>query len=89
MSMSLYDLARAGAFVTNLSADGENAETITETAPEAEVEAPAETPVETTETEVTVTETPEGEEVVDSNELETELLEVKVNLKLLMTKTLK
>ena len=80
MSMSLYDLARAGAFVTNLSADGENAETITETAPEAEVdtpaEAPAETPVETTETEVTVTETPEGEEVVDSNELETELLEV-------------
>ena len=80
MSMSLYDLARAGAFVTNLSADGENAETITETAPEAKVdtpaEAPAETPVETTETEVTVTETPEGEEVVDSNELETELLEV-------------
>lgn len=78
--MSLYDLARAGVFVSNLSADGENAETITETAPEAEVdtpaEAPAETPTEVTETEVTVTETPEGEEVVDSNELETELLEV-------------
>lgn len=74
--MSLYDLARAGVFVTNLSADGENAETITETAPEAEVDTPAEAPAETTETEVTVTETPEGEEVVDSNELETELLEV-------------
>lgn len=79
--MSLYDLARAGVFVSNLSADEENAGTITETAPEAEVdtpaeETPAETPTEVTETEVTVTETPEGEEVVDSNELETELLEV-------------
>ena len=77
MSMSLYDLARSGAFVSNLSADEENVETITETAPEVEVDTPAEeTPVETTETEVTVTETPEGEEVVDSSELETELLEV-------------
>lgn len=75
--MSLYDLARAGVFVSNLSADEENAGTITETAPEAEVDTPAEeTPTEVTETEVTVTETPEGEEVVDSNELETELLEV-------------
>lgn len=74
--MSLYDLARAGVFVSNLSADEENAETITETAPEAEVDTPAEAPAETTETEVTVTETPEGEEVVDSSELETELLEV-------------
>lgn len=81
MAMSLYDLARAGVFVSNLSADGENAETITETSPEAEVDTTVETtteetPVETTETEVTVTETPEGEEVVDSSELETELLEV-------------
>lgn len=75
--MSLYDLMRAGVSITNLDATEDNVAAVADETPAAEEEtqveaAPAE---EVTEEVVETTETPEGEEVVESSELETELLE--------------
>lgn len=73
--MSLYDLMRAGVSITNLDATEDNVAAVADETPVEETqvdEAPAE---EVTEEVVETTETPEGEEVVESSELETELLE--------------
>ena len=77
--MSLYDLMRAGVSITNLDATEDNVAAVADETPaeetqeETQVEAPVEAEAETEEVETT--ETPEGEEVVESSELETELLE--------------
>lgn len=83
--MSLYDLMRAGVSISNLDATEDNVAAVADETPVEETkveettvtETPAEeTPAgEVTEEVVETTVTPEGEEVVDTSELETELLE--------------
>mgnify|MGYP000847927759 CR=1 FL=1 len=79
--MSLYDLMRAGVSISNLDATEDNVAAVADETPAEEtkveeVETTVETPAEETKVEeVETTVTPEGEEVVDTSELETELLE--------------
>lgn len=83
--MSLYDLMRAGVSISNLDATEDNVATVADETPVEETKVEETTEVETvaeetpagevTEEVVETTVTPEGEEVVDTSELETELLE--------------
>lgn len=73
--MSLYDLMRAGVSISNLDATEDNVAAVADETPVEETKV-EETPAgEVTEEVVETTVTPEGEEVVDTSELETELLE--------------
>lgn len=83
--MSLYDLMRAGVSISNLDATEDNVAAVADETPAEETKVEETTEVETvaeetpagevTEEVVETTVTPEGEEVVDTSELETELLE--------------
>lgn len=83
--MSLYDLMRAGVSISNLDATEDNVAAVADETPVEETKVEETTEVETaaeetpagevTEEVVETTVTPEGEEVVDTSELETELLE--------------